>query len=37
MDSIAIALTAMLAGLLLSGVYIAGYYAGRKDQTPGDR
>jgi len=37
MDSIAIALTAMLAGLLLAGVFVWGYYSGRKDQTPNDR
>lgn len=37
MDSITIALTSMLAGILLAGTFVGGYYAGRKDQTPNDR
>jgi hypothetical protein len=27
----------MLAGLLLAGAFVGGYYTGRKDQTPSDR
>jgi hypothetical protein len=37
MDSITIALYAMLVGPMIGGAFVWGYYAGRKDQTPGDR
>lgn len=37
MDSITLALTALLVGVLLAAIYVGGYYAGRKDQTPNDR
>lgn len=37
MDSITLAMSAMLAGATLALTFIWGYYAGRKDQTPGDR
>lgn len=36
-DSYALALSALAAGICLAAAFVWGYYVGRKDQTPGDR